>query len=132
MRRFRINGVEQRAPFPIVKITLLDEPAFDRKKIAPLVATVKKQMSRLITLSPDIPDAAAGVLDSIDDPGFLADLIASNLSIALDEKQKLLETTSQKGRVENIMEFVSGRIHELEMTKGRDLAGWNPEIKILH
>ncbi|MDZ4857582.1 MAG: endopeptidase La [Candidatus Hydrogenedentes bacterium] len=116
LRRFRIGGVVQREPFPVVKVTLLEERKYDKKKIGPLVATVKMQMARLITLSPDIPDAASGVLDNIDDPGFLADLIASNLSISIEEKQQLLDTIDRTKRLDRLTFLLAREVEMMELS----------------
>ncbi len=116
IQRFRVAGVEQREPYPVVRAKLLKDSTEDNKDLGPLATVVRMQMSRLIALSPDIPDAAAQVLENIDDPGFLADLVASNLSIPVDEKQKILGMTDRKKRLERLTFLLAREVEMMELS----------------
>ncbi|MCL4692091.1 MAG: endopeptidase La [Candidatus Hydrogenedentes bacterium] len=116
LRRFRVAGVEQREPYTVVHAELLKDSTGDEKKLVPLATAVRMQMSRLISLSPDIPDAASQVLDNIDDPGFLADLVAGNLNIAVEEKQKILEITDRKKRLERLTFLLAKEVEMMELS----------------
>jgi ATP-dependent Lon protease len=116
IRRFRVLGVEQREPYMTVRIQPLEEPPVATGKLAPLVTAVKMQMAKLIRLSPNIPDAAQSIIESIDDPGFLADLIASNVNIAIDEKQKILDILDREKRLERLTYVLAREIDLLELS----------------
>ncbi|MCC6697455.1 MAG: endopeptidase La [Candidatus Hydrogenedentes bacterium] len=116
LQRFKVAGVEQRDPYTIVRVTLLDDSTESNESLAPLATAVKMQMSRLIALSPDIPDAASNVLDNIDDPGFLADLVAANLNIPVEEKQKLLAMTDRKKRLERLAFLLAREVEMMELS----------------
>lgn len=58
--------------------------------------------------TPDI----AGILQSIDDPGRLADLIASNMRLKMDQAQKLLEIADVEKRLKLIHDLLD---HELDI-----------------
>ena len=55
---------------------------------------------------------AAGLVDSVTEPGQLADLITSNLDIQVEEKQDILETFDLKTRMRKVLQFLS-RQHEV-------------------
>ncbi|GMU92906.1 MAG: Lon protease [Candidatus Hydrogenedentota bacterium] len=116
MRRFRVAGIEQREPYLVVKVELIEEPPYDKAELAPLATTVKMQTSRLIALSPDIPDAAAAVLDNVDDPGFLADLVASNLNVSVEEKQRILAEADRKKRLERLTFLLAREVEMMELS----------------
>ena len=116
LHRFKVSGVEQREPYTIVRVTLLQDSTESNEDLAPLATAVKMQMSCLIALSPDIPDAASNVLDNIDDPGFLADLVAANLNIAVEEKQKLLAMTDRKKRLERLAFLLAREVEMMELS----------------
>jgi ATP-dependent Lon protease len=116
LRRFRVAGVERRDPYTIVRAELLEDSKEDNQKLAPLATAVRMQMSRLISLSPDIPDSATQVLDNIDDPGFLADLVAGNLNVAVDEKQKILETVDREKRLERLTFLLAREVEMMELS----------------
>jgi ATP-dependent Lon protease len=114
--RIRLVGLEQREPYRIVRIERVEEPPFREESVAPLVTAVKMQMSRLIALTPDIPDAAMQVIENIEDPGFLADLIAANLNISFEEKQRILETADRIKRLERLTYLLGREVDLLEVS----------------
>jgi len=56
-----------------------------------LVVHMKELAKRVIELSPRIPNAAADILNSLEDPAHLADLVASQVSAKIAEKQEIIE-----------------------------------------
>jgi len=117
VKRFRIAGLVKRAPYLVVRYDQLEEVTREGDQLAPLITTVKNQMLRLIQLSPNIPENASAVIESIEEAGFLADLIASNLGIAISEKQKLLETLDPAERLNRLTFLLA---HELEILELSD------------
>ncbi|MBI2422006.1 MAG: endopeptidase La [Candidatus Hydrogenedentes bacterium] len=116
LNRFRIGGMIRQAPYPIARIQSVEEVRGVPDEINPVMLTVKRQMGRLIHLSPTIPDSADMVLQNIDDPGYLADMIASNLSLSLEDKQKLLSILNVKERLERLMYMLEREINVLEIS----------------
>ena len=64
-----------------------------------LVASVRQQANRVIELSPNTPDEAAQVLNSITNPSALADFLAANLQADAAEKQLMLEELDVEKRL---------------------------------
>jgi ATP-dependent Lon protease len=116
LKRFRVLELVKEDPYLTVRAEPLDEPPVDAADVAPLVMTLKMQMGRLIELMPNVPDNAATVIENIQDPGFLADLAAANLNIALDEKQRLLEILDRKQRLERIIYLVTREVELMELS----------------
>lgn len=116
LKRFRIAGLVQRAPYLVVRTELLDDVRHAPEDIAPLATTVKMQMARLIAMSPNIPDGAAQVIENIDDPGFLADLVAGNLAISIEEKQRLLASADPKERLQRLTYLLARETELLEVS----------------
>ena len=117
IKRFKILSIEQREPYMTVRVQQLDEPTGEAEKMAPLVTAVKMQMAKLIRLSPNIPDAASSIVESIEDAGFLADLIASNLNITVEEKQSILSTLDRQQRLERLTYLLAREIELLELSE---------------
>ncbi len=116
LRRFQAVELVQTEPYPVVRIRLVDEERDKSEDIAPLANVVKAQMTQFIRMSPDIPDAAAAVLQNLDDPGFLADLIAGNLNVPVDEKQKVLSAQSRKERLEILTHILARELEYQEVS----------------
>jgi ATP-dependent Lon protease len=86
-------------------------------EIQALVKNVKTLGRRIISLSPTIPDEAAIFVESITDPDYLADLIASYMNITEIEKQEILATGNVKERLEKVTRFLTKEIDILELSK---------------
>lgn len=81
-----------------------------------LLRTLKDLASKVIELSPRIPDEALSIVEGIDDPGHLSDLVASQLRISLEEKQDLLEVWEVKTRLERVIAALAHEAAVLEIS----------------
>ena len=61
--------------------------------------SVRQQANRVIELSPNTPDEAAQVLNSITQPTALADFVAANMQADVAETQKMLEELDLQARL---------------------------------
>lgn len=86
-------------------------------EIEALVKNIKALGRRIISLSPSIPDEAAIFVESITDPDYLADLIASYMNINEIEKQEILSTGDVKLRLEKVTRLLNKEIDILELSK---------------
>ena len=80
------------------------------------MGTLRELAQKIIDLSPQIPAEASFLVRSIDEPGVLADIVASNLNIPPDEKQDLLETFDTKQRMEKVIALLNKEIQVLELS----------------
>jgi len=76
LTRYRLLAVEQTDPFMTGRIEVLEDNAATGPGLDALVASVRQQANRVIELSPNTPDEAAQVLNSITNPSALADFLA--------------------------------------------------------
>lgn len=90
-------------------------PAEDAMEFEALVSTLKDIARQIIELSPNIPSEAVVILKNIDNPAFLLDFIASNLSVEVRIKQQLLETDSVTDKARQILEHLNGELQLLEL-----------------
>ena len=116
LKRFRPVEIVQREPYLVVRTQIAEEPPVNPDEIAPLIKTLKNQMARFIELSPNIPESAAAIVQDIDDAGFLSDLVSGSLSIAIEEKQKLLSTLDRKERLDTLVHVVGREVELMEVS----------------
>ena len=62
-----------------------------------------------------LPDELQVVVVNTDDPGKLADLVASNLNLTVEEKQRILEAIDIKDRLKKLTIFFNRELEVLEM-----------------
>ncbi|MEZ4435367.1 MAG: endopeptidase La [bacterium] len=81
-----------------------------------LLRTLRDLATKVIELSPRIPDEAQTIVNNIEDPGQLADLVASQLRMSLEEKQHLIEMWDLKSRLNAVIEALAHEAAVLEIS----------------
>src|SRR5256885_14932936 len=79
MARFRLLSLESTEPFAMGRIEILEDIVVPGPELDALMASVRQQANRVIELSPNTPDEAAQVLNSIAASAALAGLLAAIL-----------------------------------------------------
>ncbi len=115
LTRFRLMGIEQTEPFLLGRVEVLEEVLEPSAEFEALVASVRLQANRVIELSPNTPDEAAQVLNSITQPSALADFLAANLQADTADKQKLLEELDIEKRLRQIAGRLATQLDVLEL-----------------
>ena len=115
--RIRIAEYQQQEPFIIAKVSAVPDPTTADVELDALVMNLKDIAKRVIKLMPELPKEAGALVDSVTEPGQLADLITSNLDLQVDEKQDVLETFDLKSRMRTVLQFLS---RQLEVLKVRE------------
>jgi len=101
-------------PFFEVKIRKVVEPALQEVSIEveALTRNVKEKIEQILNLK-NLPPEIVMVTDNISDPGVLADLVASNLRLKIEESQGILEIFDPVARLKKVNELLS---RELELS----------------
>ena len=111
-----IQEFSQIDPFFEVKISKIEEPVkeFPTESEA-LMRNVREQLEKVIGLGKILTPDILMVLDDINDPGRLADLVASNLGLKVSEAQEILETVDSVERLTKIHEILAKEIEVLSI-----------------
>ena len=101
-------------PFFEVKIRKVVEPPPQEVSIEveALMRSVKEKIEQILNLK-NLPPEIVMVTDNISDPGVLADLVASNLRLKIEESQGILEIFEPVARLKKVNELLN---HELELS----------------
>src|SRR6185295_234460 len=110
--RIHIKEYESQTPYLRGRIEVLKDVTDGSIELSALVRNTQQQFQEIIKLSPSVPDQVRIAALNTEDPGHLADLIAANLNLNLEERQKLLETVSVKERLTRLLPLLG---HELEV-----------------
>jgi ATP-dependent Lon protease len=76
------------------------------------IRTVKEQLDKAISYGKTILPDIMVVIENLDDPGRLADLVASNLGIKSEQAQEILEITDPVRRLRRVSDILN---HEIEL-----------------
>ncbi|RYZ82025.1 MAG: endopeptidase La, partial [Proteobacteria bacterium] len=89
-----------------------------------LIRTAKENIASIIALGRPLSPDILLVLDDVNDPGRVADLIASNIGIKVQDAQKVLEAADPKERLKIVNELLAAEIEVMQMqAKIRNSAG---------
>src|ERR1700728_5336619 len=102
LTRIKLENVTQTGPYLKAKIKRLEEAGLDDDEAEALSMSLRDIAKQVIQLMPELPREAGSLLDSIQAPGALADLVAAKLDAAVDEKAQLLETIDVKERIRKV------------------------------
>jgi len=115
LSRIQIVEFVDKTPYFRARILEAAEPDLQDSEISAMEENLKNQAIQAIKLIPTIPDEISVMISSIDRPGYLGDLIASNLNVSVAEKQEILEAVSVKERLQKVTVLVHQKIEILEL-----------------
>lgn len=78
-----------------------------------IIRTVKEQTDKTVSLGKTILPDIMIVIENLEDPGKLADLIASNIGLKTEQAQEVLEITEPVQRLKKVSEILSREIELL-------------------
>lgn len=89
------------------------KPAVISLEIEALIRTVKEQIDKTVSLGKTILPDIMIVIENLDDPGRLADLVASNIGLKTDQAQHVLEIGEPVERLKKVSEVLNREIELL-------------------
>jgi ATP-dependent Lon protease len=115
LTRIKLDTVTQTAPYLKAKIKRLGEAGLEDDEAEALSMSLRDIAKQVIQLMPELPREAGSLIDSIQAPGALADLVAANLDAPVEEKAQLLETVDVKERIRKVLRLLTRQLEILKM-----------------
>lgn len=113
--RVRVTEYTQQDPYLRAKVVPLEEQGEKTTEVQALMIGVKGIFQKVVELAPNLPADLAIMAMNLEEPGALADLIASTLNLSLEEKQGILEALGVKERLEKINLALTKELSVLEL-----------------
>src|SRR5690625_1585478 len=82
-----------------------------------LMRSLLKQFEQYVKISRKITNETFATVSDIEEPGRLADIITSHLSLKVKDKQELLEIVNVKSRLQKLIEIISNEKKVLDLEK---------------
>ena len=117
LHRAEITSFEEVEPFYKVNIDEFDSGDVKTPELEALTRSAVYQFEQWVKLSKKIPPETMMSVVTVEEPGRLADLIASHLSLKVEDKQALLDAIAVQERLERLCSIVGREIEILEMEK---------------
>lgn len=113
--RARISEYLRLEEFMEVRVTFEERQVVVDREIQALMRSVLDQFERYARLHPKVPQETILSLRNVELPGQLADMVASNMVVKLEEKQRLLEIVGVRERLEEVLRLLTSEIEILEL-----------------
>lgn len=115
LSKAKATSFSQTEPFFQADIEKISDPKPSKLTIEDeaQIRTVKEQLDKVVALGKTILPDVIGIVENIDDPGRLADLVASNLGLKAEQSQEILEIMDPIHRLKRISEILSREIELL-------------------
>jgi ATP-dependent Lon protease len=117
LKRAKINQYKDDEEFFEVNITVLEDQIDDVQEVEALVRTLLSTFEQYIKLSKKVTTETLASVSDIDDPGRLADVITSHLSLKIKDKQEVLEIINVKDRLEKLLDILHNEREVLELER---------------
>lgn len=115
--RVAISNIDDNGTYLSATADNIETSALSDREQESLVRILLAQFDKYVQLSKKVPTEVSTSLNNIEEPGRLADTIASHLSLKVDEKQKVLEVASERARIEHLLSLLEAEIDLLEVEK---------------
>ena len=124
LTRIRLESLSQTSPYLKAHISRVEATESEDVEAEALAMSLRDVAKQVIQLMPELPREAGALIDSMQAPGALADLVAANLDAPVEEKAQLIESVEVKERIRRVLRLLT---RQLEILKMRDRI--NSQIK---
>jgi ATP-dependent Lon protease len=117
-KRFELGELLQTEPYFKATVKPFGFHEYKKKKdkaFDALMASIKDIATQIVQQSPNLPSEAGFAIKNIESPVFLVNFVASNLSIELNEKQKLLAVPDFNEQANTVLGLLTRELQMLEL-----------------
>jgi ATP-dependent Lon protease len=115
-QRFQVLEFLSGWPFLVARVLRIPEVATRTPEVEARFLHLQRQALESIELLPQAPQELAGAIQSIEEPGALADLAVSYMDIKPEEKQEILETVDINARMDKVSRLLAQRLEVLRLS----------------
>ncbi|MCA9935122.1 MAG: LON peptidase substrate-binding domain-containing protein, partial [Anaerolineales bacterium] len=114
-RRVEIVSFTQWEPYIRVRVRPIYEPNDWHEKTEPLMRAVMTLFERVVSLNRALPEDAYAFAMNIDEPGWLADFVASTITMPLETRQEILAIFEPVTRLQKVSILLAKELEVLEL-----------------
>lgn len=117
LKRAQIVKYNEHEDYTSVDIQLIHEDDSKDTEDEALMRTLLDHFDQYIKISKKISAETYAAVTDIEEPGRMADIVASHLPLKLKDKQDILETADVKDRLNKVIDFINNEKEVLEIEK---------------
>jgi ATP-dependent Lon protease len=115
--RFSVQDIVRSEPFVVARIETHEDDSERTTQIEATIRSALDLLKKAVDLSPYLAEDLQVTALNTEEPGKLADLIASNLNISPEQKQQVLEAFDVKKRLELVVSLIRKEVEVLELSR---------------
>jgi ATP-dependent Lon protease len=114
-RRVELIDYVQTAPFLRVRVRPLPEVSDMSLSMEALMRAVLAYFEKCVQLDRNLPEDAYVAAMNINEPGWLADMLASVLELEIEQRQQILSTLEPEARLQDLSVILAHKLRVLEL-----------------
>ncbi|MBC8002115.1 MAG: LON peptidase substrate-binding domain-containing protein, partial [Opitutaceae bacterium] len=115
LRRVRLVEYTEEAPYLKAKVEILKDIKDESVEMTALTRNVDRQFQDIIKLSPALSEQVKVAAMNSEEPAKLTDLIAANLNLGLEDRQRLIEEPVVKKRLSGLLPLLTRELEVLTL-----------------
>ena len=115
--RAQLHSITAEEDYFKSEVSTLDAQEIPEDESGVMLRSAVSQFEKYINLSKKIPAEVLTSLSGIEEPGRLADTIAAHMTMALEQKQAVLEMVNERERLEHLMGLMEAEIDLFQVEK---------------
>jgi len=116
-RRIEIGEFIETDPLLIARVTMIEERIPQTKEFEARILHLRQEAARALALFPEPMNELRAMIERIEDPLSVIDMIASTLDLPVAEKQEILAIFDPEARAQRVSEKLARQIELLELSK---------------
>ncbi len=108
--RINIEAIEEHNGYFVADFSVIDSGMAAEDERDALVRTLINAFEEYVGLNKKIPTEVVTTVAGIDEPGRLADTVATHMTLSLEQKQEVLEISDEKLRIEHLLVLMESEL----------------------
>ncbi|MEJ7838022.1 MAG: endopeptidase La [Thermomicrobiales bacterium] len=110
-----VEDIIQDQPYVAARVKRVDDVVGDPAETEAAMAAVLEQIESYIAMLPNVPEEVLTMVRSVDEPGWLADMISFSPEFTSAQRQELLELTEPVARLRRLSVIIQKRLNVLNL-----------------
>ncbi|MDP9365051.1 MAG: endopeptidase La, partial [Chloroflexota bacterium] len=110
-----VTELVQQEPYLVARVTRQDDPVDPTAEAEAAMTAVLEQVESYISMLPNVPEEVLTMIRGVDEPGWLADLIAFSPEFSPEQRQELLEILDPVERLRRLSVIIQKRLNVLNL-----------------
>ena len=113
--RGQVDELVQQDPYLVARVVVHDDPTPVGNEAEAAMTAALEQVESYISMLPNVPEEVLTMVRSVEEPGWLADLIAFSPEFSSEQRQELLEVLDPVARLRRLSVMIQKRLNVLNL-----------------